>query len=464
MKGLKTGILVLVWILSWIQRPGVAQENGSGLEGFIIDSDGTLFDPQTGRRLTPEEVAAELERRARAAEEPPVPEEQPVSTEPLPGEEAEGSLPEREGMKEAGSFFPGMQGMGEESVGTQGREAIFPPAGQAPSPAPSAAPAPRQPAPRPGGGETQSRGGEETWDEEMLSNLASLESSGSEGTEAADQPPSPGQPSSSQLPLLPPNSPAARLLQDHRYALEEARLIVGPDGQWLTLQEAQKRRYREGDIRALLQAYREARQALQQGDRVQLRQALQAFMERLDRLNSAAGQALPGQGSRDLEALRKQLEAGVLAASTQPASLPLEAAEPGPRRSPWGLVAGLVALGLLGGGLAWRRWRRPGQKLTLPVKGQVMVVRGPDAGKVWEVDGERVLFGTSEECAVRLTDPSLSPVHVALTHEPDGFHVANLDPDFETWVNGRPITATLLQEGDVIEIGQTALAFEPAPG
>jgi|YNPNPStandDraft_1061719.scaffolds.fasta_scaffold14302_4 hypothetical protein len=448
MKGLKRGALILMGILAWAHRPGLAQDQESGMEGVIIDSDGAMFDPATGRRLTPEEVAAELERRARASEEPAVSEEEPVSTEPLSAAEAVAPPTGTAGIT------PEVEVGGSPAV-------TSPPAERAASPAPRSAPAPQRPAPRP-------EGREATEEEETPFNFASPDQ-GSPARfppeETVTEPPSPpAQPSPAFAALLPPNSPAARLLQDHRYALEEARLIAGPDGNWLTLQEAQKQRYREGDLRALLQAYREARQALQRGDQGQLQQALRAFMERLDRINQAAGRSTPASGSRDLEALRKQLEAGVLAAYTPPPPSPLEVDEGGPKRFPWSLVAGLVVLGLLGGGLAWRRFRRPAQGPALPVKGQVMVVRGPDAGKVWEVEGEQVLFGTGEECAVRLTDPSLSPRHAALTHEPDGFHVANLDPDFETWVNGRPITAALLQEGDVIEIGQTALSFEPASG
>jgi hypothetical protein len=261
---------------------------------------------------------------------------------------------------------------------------------------------------------------------------------------------------------LPPNSQAARLLQDSHYALGEARLVAGPNGRWLTFNEALHQHYREADLRALLRQYADARQALREGDEASLRRSLTAFLERLDRLNAGrAPDAMPDNGGLDLEALQKRLQAeGKEAARTDQ-----EAAAPpsSERKLLWLLLAvGLVALALLGVALAWWQARRPRGPEGLQVRGKVLALMGPDAGKDWEVAGPRVVLGTGADCNVVLTDHTLAPAHAALTREPDGLHLTNLDPAHETRVNGRPITAALLRDEDMIEMGQTTLTFEQA--
>ena len=184
-----------------------------------------------------------------------------------------------------------------------------------------------------------------------------------------------------------------------------------------------------------------------------------------DSRQTPAPETEPRPWNRDLEALRMQWEAEALARSQQSTSPGTQGSASGVRRSLWLLLgASLLGLTFLGVGLVVRKAQAPRRLAALPISGQVMVLRGPDAGQEWDVTGEQIVFGSGEDCDVTLKDVSVAPAHTALTRDPEGIRVTRSDPDCEIRINGRSITEALLRAGDVMEIGQTTLSFEETPG
>ena len=88
--------------------------------------------------------------------------------------------------------------------------------------------------------------------------------------------------------------------------------------------------------------------------------------------------------------------------------------------------------------------------------------------EIIDPDGERVLeaaefmtFGSSRRCTVRLADRSLSRIHCEIVRRPDGWWLKDRGVRNRTFVNGLPVTETILKPGDRIDIGRSLVRFDP---
>lgn len=93
----------------------------------------------------------------------------------------------------------------------------------------------------------------------------------------------------------------------------------------------------------------------------------------------------------------------------------------------------------------------------------VAVTSGPDAGRTLRIDQaapQRVLVGTSEACALRLTDPSVSRRHLSLELSRDGLRLCDLGSTNGTRVDRVRVRECVLEGEEFITLGATALRVQ----
>jgi two-component system cell cycle response regulator len=94
-------------------------------------------------------------------------------------------------------------------------------------------------------------------------------------------------------------------------------------------------------------------------------------------------------------------------------------------------------------------------------EGVLTVLRGPNAGGLFTLDGPRTLIGRSSEAQVMLTDAAMSRRHSAIARTPEGYFIEDLGSANGTIVDGVKIAElTQLHDGSRIEVGaHTLLRF-----
>jgi pSer/pThr/pTyr-binding forkhead associated (FHA) protein len=94
------------------------------------------------------------------------------------------------------------------------------------------------------------------------------------------------------------------------------------------------------------------------------------------------------------------------------------------------------------------------------VLGILQIISGPDKGRSLPlVRGKVQLIGRGPAAALRLTDMDVAPSHCQVVLEGEVPRLSDLGSGAGTLVNGEAITRHVLRGGDVIQIGQTRLAF-----
>ncbi len=94
--------------------------------------------------------------------------------------------------------------------------------------------------------------------------------------------------------------------------------------------------------------------------------------------------------------------------------------------------------------------------------GWLVIVKGPDQWKEFHLplDMNQLLIGKGDAADIRLNDDSLSRIHVSIRKKGDNFFLTDLDTDSGTKVNGNDTDRAELNDGDLIEIGQTTIKFK----
>jgi diguanylate cyclase (GGDEF)-like protein len=94
-------------------------------------------------------------------------------------------------------------------------------------------------------------------------------------------------------------------------------------------------------------------------------------------------------------------------------------------------------------------------------EGVLTVLRGPNAGGLFTLDGPLTLIGRSSEAQVMLTDAAMSRRHAAIARTPDGYFIEDLGSANGTLVDGIKIEQrTQLHDGSRVEVGaHTLLRF-----
>jgi serine/threonine protein kinase len=90
---------------------------------------------------------------------------------------------------------------------------------------------------------------------------------------------------------------------------------------------------------------------------------------------------------------------------------------------------------------------------------KMIVLAGPDEGRVFELGSEVVLLGRSRATETHLTDPHVSRVHCQIIPEGNQYTVVDFDSASGTFVNGKDIDRHVLQSGDLVRIGATHLQY-----
>jgi DNA-binding NtrC family response regulator len=106
------------------------------------------------------------------------------------------------------------------------------------------------------------------------------------------------------------------------------------------------------------------------------------------------------------------------------------------------------------------------KKLELSALGRAFtftVVQGPDQGKKFSCDTSRalrLLFGKSEACEARLTDPAVSRRHAAVELAGERLKIVDLGSTNGTLVNSVAIVEAYLTGGETVSMGATVLRVE----
>jgi len=96
---------------------------------------------------------------------------------------------------------------------------------------------------------------------------------------------------------------------------------------------------------------------------------------------------------------------------------------------------------------------------------RLIVSKGPDEGKQFDLSAPRVGAGREGSNGIRLVDTEVSRRHAEFHQVEGGFALTDLSSANGTFVNGQPIKEIKLQSGDQIQIGQTVLVYNAvAPG
>ena len=95
----------------------------------------------------------------------------------------------------------------------------------------------------------------------------------------------------------------------------------------------------------------------------------------------------------------------------------------------------------------------------------LVVRQGAQAGMSFPLTGNQIVIGREEGVDVILQDPEASRRHSRITWQGSQFIIEDMGSTNGTFVNGVQITSPqLLNSGDSIGIGQTALVFQVTGG
>ncbi|TAK10110.1 MAG: FHA domain-containing protein [Candidatus Manganitrophaceae bacterium] len=95
------------------------------------------------------------------------------------------------------------------------------------------------------------------------------------------------------------------------------------------------------------------------------------------------------------------------------------------------------------------------------VRCQIMIVAGPDQGKVFPFSEGVLRIGRAGRNDVVLSDPSVSSLHLEIEATPSTIQVRDLGSTNGTRINGQRIQSSIAEIGSEIQIGQTRLKIQP---
>jgi signal transduction histidine kinase len=90
---------------------------------------------------------------------------------------------------------------------------------------------------------------------------------------------------------------------------------------------------------------------------------------------------------------------------------------------------------------------------------RLIVIKGADEGKQFDLTGDRLTAGRDSANKVRLCDTEASRHHAEFVLTPEGYRLIDVGSANGTFVNNQGVKDVLLQPGDQVRIGQTVLVF-----
>lgn len=97
-------------------------------------------------------------------------------------------------------------------------------------------------------------------------------------------------------------------------------------------------------------------------------------------------------------------------------------------------------------------------------RARLVVTKGPDKGAQVLLEGQRVVVGSDESCELVLRDPSVSRRHLELCGGPGGYRVRDLRSTNGVVIDGVRVMDGRLTEKVTLQLGRSALRFEPERG
>lgn len=90
---------------------------------------------------------------------------------------------------------------------------------------------------------------------------------------------------------------------------------------------------------------------------------------------------------------------------------------------------------------------------------RLIVIRGVDEGKQFELNSPSITIGRHSANAISLHDTQVSRRHLELRTSATGYELIDLGSGNGTLLNGQPVQSSPLRSGDTIALGQTVLMF-----
>lgn len=132
-----------------------------------------------------------------------------------------------------------------------------------------------------------------------------------------------------------------------------------------------------------------------------------------------------------------------------------------------GFPAALVILLLGGGGVAIyvyaqvlkRKRGAQGSAAGAPGAARLTIRNGPRAGVAIPLSGDALMIGRSRQSHIHLPDQQVSRQHALLRWAQGGWFIQDQGSSTGLYINGRPVAAARLQDGDCIRAGETEMVF-----
>ena len=84
---------------------------------------------------------------------------------------------------------------------------------------------------------------------------------------------------------------------------------------------------------------------------------------------------------------------------------------------------------------------------------------GQAAGQLTQVTKDTFLIGRGSSCDLRIPDTAISRRHAVIRYAQGRWFIQDHGSTAGTFVNGQPVEATVLSDGDRIRIGDTEFEF-----
>ncbi len=112
-------------------------------------------------------------------------------------------------------------------------------------------------------------------------------------------------------------------------------------------------------------------------------------------------------------------------------------------------------------------FRMPSTDMTAPdlMKSQVItkpvftIIKGPQTGNTFELDGSEITIGRDPANSIFLNDMTVSRAHARLTRSSAGAYIEDLGSLNGTWVDGAIVNAAPLHDGSSVQIGTFTLIY-----
>ena len=92
--------------------------------------------------------------------------------------------------------------------------------------------------------------------------------------------------------------------------------------------------------------------------------------------------------------------------------------------------------------------------------GILILQDGKDEKREFKLDHSRMVIGRRPSCDIHLNDSTVSGEHALIINILDDSFIENLSRTNGTWINGKRIRKSVLQDGDRIKIGGQYLLYK----